>query len=93
MLEFYLERQQDGHELSGKGKVAKGYVFEEVDELKKYMLQKIKDKKVLLEWIKEPISIGAYRSLEDLLELHGHEVKTVVVFKPVKAIKRKKGKL
>lgn len=85
MLEFYLERKPDGHELSGKGKVAHGFVFQTSQELKDHLQKRLRVRNgytVFLEWIKAPISVGVYKSLEDLIDLHGHlgltEVKFIV---------------
>lgn len=66
MKTFYLNRTNDGDELSGKGKVAEGIVFS--------------DKTVALRWLKAPHSVGFYDSIEDMIFLHGHEGKTVIVF-------------
>lgn len=65
MNTFYLNRAEDGDELSGSGKVAEGVIFT--------------DKTVALRWLKTPHSVGFYDSIEDLIFLHGHQGKTVII--------------
>ena len=64
--EFYLERLEDASGISGTGIVARGVA--------------LPSGKMVLEWItnKAPISQAFYDSPEALLEIHGHDGKTLL---------------
>lgn len=66
MREFYLERLEDASGVSGIGVVARGVL--------------LPSGKVVLEWgtDKAPVSQGFYDSPEALLEIHGHDGKTLL---------------
>lgn len=61
---FKLVRSEDVSGVSGTGAVAEGVVFT--------------DGTVVLRWLGVRTSTGIYKSLEMMLEVHGHEGATVV---------------
>ena len=66
MHAFVLVRDQDVTGRSGTGVVAEGAEFS--------------DGQAVLKWLKEPYSLGVYSSIEELLQVHGHEGNTHVEF-------------
>ena len=80
---FYLLRHEDINGLSGVGPVAVGVVFP--------------NGQVVFQWTTYRNSIEIYSSIENLIEIHGHEGKTEVIFgcppspddKPKKVRKKK----
>lgn len=66
MRRFLLVRAQDLTGISGTGVVAEGTVF--TDGLS------------VLHWLREPFATGVYRSLADVIAVHGHEGATQVEF-------------
>lgn len=63
---FHLERKQDISGVSGCGNVADGVIFG--------------DGQVALHWYGENSSINIYRSVTCLLNVHGHNGATEIVF-------------
>ena len=77
---FYLQRNEDVSGKSGTGIVARGVIFE--------------SGKIIMEWRTYTHSLSIFDSLENLIEVHGHEGKTQVIMgDPTEcASKKKKGK-
>jgi hypothetical protein len=63
---FYLYRHEDLNGLSGTGVVAVGCQFP--------------NGRIVFQWVTYRSSMEIYDSLENLIEIHGHEGKTEVVF-------------
>ncbi len=61
---FVLRRHQDDSGISGVGVVAEGVVFS--------------DRSAVLHWLTATACVAVYRSLADLLAIHGHGGRTVV---------------
>lgn len=68
MRRFYLYRHADESGVSGEGLVACGVSFPDPNN------------QVVLGWLTEINSVAVYDSIDDLLELHGHDGKTEIVF-------------
>lgn len=66
MRRFHLVRDEDVSGISGVGVVAEGVEFT--------------DGRVVLAWLVTPGSMGYYRSLEQLTDIHGHGGATHVEF-------------
>jgi hypothetical protein len=66
MRRFLLIREKDLTGVSGTGVVAEGIVF--TDGLS------------VLHWLREPYATGMYRSLADVIDVHGHDGATQVEF-------------
>lgn len=66
MRRFMLYRRNDPGGVSGTGNVAEGIVFSGGE--------------VVLHWLRAPGGINLYRSLGDLLDVHGHQGQTRVSF-------------
>ena len=66
--EFYLFRHEDIHHKSGVGVVARGVILPLGD--------------VILEWQTPTSSLGIFRNLEQLKEIHGHGGLTEVIMGP-----------
>lgn len=64
---FHFERAEDVSGTSGCGRVAEGCLFEETGE-------------VVVYWLGAHSSINIYHSMDDVLFIHGHQGRTVVVF-------------
>jgi hypothetical protein len=64
--EFFLVRDVDATGISGTGKVAQGFVFQ--------------DGTAALRWLTHTGSTGFYTSVEDLEKIHGHGGATRLVF-------------
>lgn len=65
MKRFFLQRKSDVSGVSGVGNIAEGVLFD--------------DGQVALLWLTDRASVGIYKSLEDVVHIHGHEGKTEVV--------------
>lgn len=63
---FYLLRHEDANGLSGTGVVAVGCQFP--------------NGRIVFQWVTYRSSMEIYDSLENLIEIHGHEGKTEVIF-------------
>jgi hypothetical protein len=63
---FHLNRLDDETGISGKGLVTNGIEFN--------------DGTVVMAWNTETTSLGVYRNMDDLIKIHGHGGKTVVVY-------------
>lgn len=66
MRTFKLVRKQDVSGVSGTGIVAEGVEFH--------------DKQCVLSWFSDHHSVAIYPSVEDIIQIHGHEGATEVVF-------------
>lgn len=62
---FHLRRTEDVNGVSGTGTVVEGVRFS--------------DGIVAIRWISETSSIAIYKSVDDLMKVHGHEGRTVLV--------------
>lgn len=62
MRRFMLVRSEDISGVSGTGDVAEGVAFS--------------TGKVVIAWMRTPISIDIYDSVDDLLAIHGHNGRT-----------------
>lgn len=67
MRRFELWRHKDVSGVSGTGIVAKGCVF-----YSRFVEDGPEPEHVVLTWIREPQSISIWRSIEELLSVHGH---------------------
>ncbi|HYE67406.1 MAG TPA: hypothetical protein VEA58_02270 [Anaerovoracaceae bacterium] len=63
---FLLIRDVDETGVSGTGIVAMGFQFP--------------TGRVVIEWLVKPFALGIFSSLQELIEVHGHEGKTWVKF-------------
>lgn len=63
-MHFYLERIEDETGISGTGRVAEGFVFQ--------------DGTVSLRWLTDLRSTAIYNSLQEVEAIHGHNGKTKV---------------
>lgn len=68
MRRFYLVRHEDETGISGEGLIACGVAFPDPNG------------RVILGWLTEINSVAVYDSIDELIELHGHDGKTKVVF-------------
>lgn len=66
MRRFYLQREKDASGVSGTGKVAEGVEFE--------------DGVVAMQWLSHKPSLGIYRNIKHLRDIHGHEGATHIVW-------------
>ena len=66
MRNFLLIRMKDISGCSGTGIVAEGVVFS--------------DGSAILKWLRKPYSLGIYKSITHLLDLHGHNGNTKIQF-------------
>lgn len=74
---FYLNRREDVSGVSGVGVVARGVI--------------LPSGHAIMEWLTFTSSIGIYKSLNDLMEIHNHEGRTEIVMgDPPKKKGRKK---
>ena len=64
---FHFERLEDASGVSGCGKVAEGCLFTDTGE-------------AVVHWLGRHGSINLYRSLDDVIYVHGHEGRTKIVF-------------
>jgi len=65
---FYLVRKEDESGVSGTGRVAQGFVFD--------------NGKVAVTWLSEHPSTTIYDSIGEVRAIHGHEGKTELEFDP-----------
>jgi len=65
---FYLKREEDESGISGTGRVAQGFVFD--------------NGKVAVTWLSEHPSVTVYDSIGEVHAIHGHGGKTVVEMEP-----------
>ena len=65
---FYLKREEDESGISGTGRVAQGFVFD--------------NGKVAVTWLSEHPSVTVYDSIGEVHAIHGHGGKTNVEFEP-----------
>ena len=68
MKMFYLRRAEDESGISGTGRVAQGFVFD--------------NGKVAVTWLSEHPSVTVYDSLGEVTAIHGHGGKTEIVMEP-----------
>ena len=65
---FYLNRTEDESGISGTGRVAQGFVFD--------------NGKVAVTWLSEHPSVTIYDNIGEIHAVHGHGGKTTVEFEP-----------
>jgi len=65
---FYLNRTEDESGISGTGRVAQGFVFD--------------NGKVAVTWLSEHPSVTVYDSIGEVHAIHGHGGKTEVLMEP-----------
>ena len=65
---FYLNRLEDESGVSGTGRVAQGFIFD--------------NGKVCLTWLSEHPSVTIYDNIGEVHAIHGHQGKTEVVMEP-----------
>jgi len=65
---FYLKREEDESGISGTGRVAQGFVFD--------------NGKVAVTWLSEHPSVTIYDNIGEVHAVHGHGGKTMVEFEP-----------
>ena len=65
---FYLKRTEDESGVSGTGRIAQGFIFD--------------NGKVALTWLSEHPSVTVYDSIGEVHAIHGHGGKTEVVMEP-----------
>jgi len=65
---FYLKREEDESGVSGTGRVAQGFVFD--------------NGKVCVSWLSEHPSVTVYDNIGEVHAIHGHGGKTQVEFEP-----------
>ena len=65
---FYLKRDEDESGISGTGRVAQGFVFD--------------NGKVAVTWLSEHPSVTIYDNIGEIHAIHGHGGKTSVEFEP-----------
>ena len=65
---FYLKREEDESGISGTGRVAQGFVFD--------------NGKVAVTWLSEHPSVTIYDNIGEVRAIHGHGGKTEVVMEP-----------
>jgi hypothetical protein len=63
---FYLNRMKDISGISGTGRIAEGFVFD--------------NGVVAMTWLTKYTSTSIYRSIDDVEKIHGHEGATEVVW-------------
>ena len=66
MRRFYLQREKDTSGVSGTGKVAEGVEFE--------------DGAIVMQWLSHKPSLGVFRNLKHLRDIHGHGSDTKIVW-------------
>jgi hypothetical protein len=65
---FYLKRSEDESGISGTGRVAQGFIFD--------------NGKVAVTWLSEHPSVTVYDSIGEVTAIHGHGGKTEVIMEP-----------
>ena len=68
MKMFYLKRAEDESGVSGTGRVAQGFVFD--------------NGKVAVTWLSEHPSVTVYDNIGEVTAIHGHGGKTELVMEP-----------
>ena len=68
MKMFYLNRVEDESGISGTGRVAQGFIFD--------------NGKVAVTWLSEHPSVTVYDSIGEVRAIHGHGGKTEVIMEP-----------
>tara|TARA_R100000315_G_C5165602_1_gene95479 strand:+ start:267 stop:614 length:348 start_codon:yes stop_codon:yes gene_type:complete len=68
MKMFYLKRVEDESGVSGTGRIAQGFIFD--------------NGKVALTWLSEHPSVTVYDSIGEVTAVHGHGGKTEVIMEP-----------
>jgi len=68
MKMFYLKRAEDESGVSGTGRVAQGFIFD--------------NGKVAVTWLSEHPSVTVYDNIGEVTAIHGHGGKTEVVMQP-----------
>lgn len=63
---FQLVRNEDSSGVSGTGVVAEGVEFA--------------NRECVLHWLSKKSSLGIYSTMDDIIAIHGHDGKTVIVF-------------
>lgn len=66
MKRFYLVRHEDESGVSGVGVIAEGILFS--------------NWVCILNWLTEHTSQGFYRNPDEMMNIHGHDGKTILVF-------------
>jgi hypothetical protein len=66
MRKFHFERNEDVSGISGCGCIAFGVIFD--------------DGQIALHWEGAHPSINIYKSIDDLIYIHGHNGKTKIIF-------------
>ena len=69
MKVFYLNRVEDESGISGTGRVAQGFIFD--------------NGKVAVTWLSEHPSVTVYDNIGEVHAIHGHGGKTEVIMEPV----------
>jgi|TARA_R100001443_G_scaffold61237_1_gene71417 hypothetical protein len=65
---FYLNRTEDESGVSGTGRIAQGFIFD--------------NGKVCLTWLSEHPSVTIYDNIGEVRAIHGHQGKTELVMEP-----------
>ena len=65
---FYLNRTEDESGISGTGRVAQGFIFD--------------NGKVCVTWLSEHPSVTVYDNIGEVRDIHGHAGKTEIVMEP-----------
>tara|TARA_R100001443_G_scaffold39671_2_gene53091 strand:+ start:938 stop:1279 length:342 start_codon:yes stop_codon:yes gene_type:complete len=68
MKTFYLNRVEDESGISGTGRVAQGFIFD--------------NGKVAVTWLSEHPSVTVYDNIGEVSAIHGHGGKTEIVMEP-----------
>lgn len=68
MKVFYLKRNEDESGVSGTGRVAQGFIFD--------------NGKVAITWLSEHPSVTIYDNIGEVHAIHGHGGKTEIVMEP-----------
>ena len=77
---FHFDRIEDASGVSGCGKVAEGCLFTDTGE-------------AVVHWLGEHGSINVYHCLNDIIFVHGHEGRTIIVFDDPQPITNQKEKI
>lgn len=73
MRRFYFKRNEDVHGISGNGYVAEGIEFS--------------DGTCVIRWLTESSSTTMFKSAADMIKIHGHEGRTLVVYEDIEVKK------
>jgi hypothetical protein len=65
---FYLNRTEDESGISGTGRVAQGFIFD--------------NGKVCVTWLSEHPSVTVYDNIGEVRAIHGHQGKTEIIMEP-----------